>query len=128
MTEDLALWIDKLKVLNKGLAGIDRRFEKNEIKKISHIMANLPTEYSEDLRLAVSDMWKISIENKTEIKKTKMGIKVTRTTTPKEEQRRNLQTPTSSVSDAKRKANRHSCVRTRTRKPEWQLSISTLKK
>jgi hypothetical protein len=85
MTEDPALWIDKLKVINKRLASIDAQFEKGDIKMMSHIMANLPKEYSEvvtvlkvngiasktinDLRLAVRDMWKQTIENKTPEKK-----------------------------------------------------------
>jgi hypothetical protein len=86
MTEDLALWIDKLKVINRRLAGIGSQFEKGKIEMILHIMANLPKEYSEvvlvlkvsgianktinDLRWAVRDMWKRTIENKTEEKKT----------------------------------------------------------
>jgi hypothetical protein len=38
--EDPALWIDKLKVINKRLASIDRQFEKGDsIKMMSHIMA-----------------------------------------------------------------------------------------
>jgi hypothetical protein len=83
-TEDPALWIDKLKVINKRLGSIDRQFEKGDIEMMSHIMANLPVEYSEvvtvlkvnelgsktinDLRLAVRDMWKRSLETKAEAK------------------------------------------------------------
>jgi hypothetical protein len=84
-TEDPALWIDKLKVINKRLGSIDGQFEKGDVEKMSHIMANLPIEYSEVvtvlkvsgiasrtinfLRLAVRDMWKRMLENKTTEKK-----------------------------------------------------------
>jgi hypothetical protein len=83
--EDPALWIDKLKVINKRLGSIDRQFEKGDVEMMSHIMANLPIEYSEvvivlkvsgiasktinDLRLAVCDMWKRTLEKKSTEKK-----------------------------------------------------------
>jgi hypothetical protein len=76
--EDPALWINTLKVINKRLGGINKKYEKGDIKMISYVMANLPkAEYSEvvtvmkqngianktiiDLRLAVRDKWERSL-------------------------------------------------------------------
>jgi hypothetical protein len=89
-TEDPALWIDKLKVINKRLGGIDSPFKKGDIEMMSHIMANLPVEYSKvvtmlkvseiasktinNLRLAVSDMWKRTLEMKVEAKSAKQSL------------------------------------------------------
>jgi hypothetical protein len=86
-TDNPALWIDKLKVINKRLGGIAMKYEKGDINMISYIMANFPKEYSEvvtvlkanrianksinNLRLAVQDMWERTIENKTEKTKKK---------------------------------------------------------
>jgi hypothetical protein len=34
-TEDPALWIHKLKIINKRLGGIDKKYEKGDIELIS---------------------------------------------------------------------------------------------
>jgi hypothetical protein len=36
--EDPALWIDKLKMINKRLGGIDKKYEKGDIEMISYVI------------------------------------------------------------------------------------------
>jgi hypothetical protein len=88
--DDPALWIDKLKVINKRLAGIDKKYEKGDIEMYSYIMANLPQEYSavvtvlkaqgiggktlSVLRTSVRDVWKRDIEDKAEAKSNEQSL------------------------------------------------------
>jgi hypothetical protein len=41
-TEDPALWINKLIIINKRLGEIDKKYNKGDIELSSYIMANLP--------------------------------------------------------------------------------------
>jgi hypothetical protein len=83
--KDPALWIDKLKVINKRLGGINKKYEKGDIELIFYVMVNLPkAEYSyvvtvmkqnrianktiNDLRLlAVRDKWERTVETQTQV-------------------------------------------------------------
>ena len=47
--EDPALWIDRLKIINSRLAGIDIKYKKSDVEVMAYVMANSPTELYDDV-------------------------------------------------------------------------------